>query len=60
MWFSIDLWQQVLKNLKEQLQSKLSKSQDLKSLENNFNLYQEQLNYLKQYTKKFSKIEKLY
>ncbi|EMR14505.1 MAG: ABC-type Mn/Zn transport system, periplasmic Mn/Zn-binding protein [Candidatus Phytoplasma australasiaticum] len=59
IWFSIDLWQQVLKNLKEQLQSKLSKSQDLESLENNFNLYQEQLNYLKQYTKKIFENRKI-
>ncbi|MDO7983730.1 zinc ABC transporter substrate-binding protein ['Bituminaria bituminosa' little leaf phytoplasma] len=52
IWFSIDLWQQVLKNLKEQLQFKLFESQDLKSLENNFNLYMEQLNYLKKITRK--------
>ncbi|MDO8059261.1 zinc ABC transporter substrate-binding protein ['Crotalaria aegyptiaca' phytoplasma] len=50
IWFSIELWQQVLKNLKEKLKSKLSKSQDQELLENNFNLYMEQLDHLKKNT----------
>ncbi|MFW8664504.1 metal ABC transporter solute-binding protein, Zn/Mn family, partial [Candidatus Phytoplasma citri] len=52
IWFSIELWQQVLKNLKEKLKSKLSKSKDRELLENNFDLYMKQLNYLKENTKK--------
>ncbi|WCA22411.1 metal ABC transporter solute-binding protein, Zn/Mn family [Candidatus Phytoplasma oryzae] len=59
IWFSIDLWQQVLEKIKNIIIYILKKEEDFKKLEYNFQLYKNELEELKKYfQKKISELNK--